>query len=163
MKNLTIREITDTSKLESLLLLIASYPHSDEEMAAVRKQVLKELSEIGDNRYVFGAFRNNEMIAFVQLILKNADNDPDLANGKDMAHVHHLRVRQDLQGDGVGRQMMTFIEEKARHLGKTTLTLGVDNWNKRAIDIYVRSGYVAFKEEQGRTPDEKGFSMRKSL
>ena len=59
--------------------------------------------------------------------------------------------------------MMAFAEDKARQMGKLSLTLGVDDSNERTVDLYRRLGYVVFKEEPGRTPDEKCLMMRKSL
>jgi len=67
--------------------------------------------------------------------LRAADNDLEQTNGKDIVSVHNLQVRSELQGQGIGRKMMAFIEEKARELGNKTITLGVDNTNSRAIDL----------------------------
>ena len=59
--------------------------------------------------------------------------------------------------------MMAYIEDKARNMGITTLTLGVDDSNERAIDLYKKLGYEVFKVEPGRIPEEKCLAMRKSL
>jgi ribosomal protein S18 acetylase RimI-like enzyme len=158
-----IKEITDTSDIDLLLSVVESYPDNAKEIEAIKKQLLFELSQAGDNRHIFADFDEDKIVAFIQIILRNADRDPDLANGKDMAHLHNLQVRSDLQGQGIGRQMMAFIEDKAKQMGKRILTLGVDSWNERAIRLYKGLGYEVFKEEPGRFPGEKGISMKKFL
>ena len=158
-----INEITDTCDIDSLLSIVETYSKTTEQLKLSKKQLLEELSEAGDNRLIFVGLKDDVIVAMIQIILKNADNDPDLANGKDIAHVHNLQVRNDLQGKGIGQQMMAFAENKARQMGKTLLTLGVDDYNERAIYFYKKLGYEVFKEEPGRLPKEKCLVMRKSL
>ena len=158
-----IDEITTTGDINMLLEISSTYNNDPDHLAALRKQFLKELSEAGDNRLIFVARINDIAVAMIQLILKNADNDPEQANGKDIVSVHFLQVRKELQGQGIGRKVMAFIEDKARQLGNTTITLGVDDTNSRAIDLYTKLGYEVFKTLPGRTPDEKCFIMKKGL
>ena len=156
-----IIEITESKDIDLMLSIVKTYPRTNEEMKATQEQLTKELSEAGDNRHLFIGYKDNVSVAMIQIILKNADNDPDLANGKDIAHVHNLQVRQELQGNGIGRDMMDFIEDRARELGKIILTLGVDDTNERAIKMYKNRGYETFKTEPGRFPGEFGYCMKK--
>jgi ribosomal protein S18 acetylase RimI-like enzyme len=143
--------------------IVETYQKTAEQLEASRKQLLKEISELGDNRLIFVGREDDVIVAMIQIILKNADNDPDYANGKEIAHVHNLQVRNDRQGEGFGCDMMDFIEDKAREMGKRILTLGVDGVNERAINLYKRLGYEVFKEGPGQFPGETGYSMRKKL
>ncbi len=158
-----IIEIIDAKDIGILLSIAESYPRSVEESEAVRKQLMSEIAEAGDNRHIYVGYENEKAVAMVQIVLKNADNDPNLANGKDLAHAHNLQVKEDLQGKGIGKIMMAFIENIARCLGKETFTLGVDDTNERAIQLYKKIGYEVFSIGEGRTPEEKCLLMKKSL
>lgn len=98
-----------------------------------------------------------------QLVLKNADNDPELADGHRIAHVHNLWVRRDLGGKGFAREMMAALEAQAADLGFELLTLGVDDFNERAWRLYVSLGFEEFKREAGRSPEEQLILMRKPI
>jgi len=158
-----IREITDNQEIDSLLALTLTYPYAKDQESLLREQLFRELSEIGDNRYIFAGSEDGVLVAMIQLVIKNADNDPDLANSRDVAHVHALWVRHDRQGQGIGRQMMAYLEDKARQMGKRVLTLGVDDINARAIRLYEGIGYEVIKAVDGRTPEEKCLIMIKPL
>lgn len=129
----------------------------DAEAERVFKDVSKELEELGGNRVVFIAFDADRPIGTVQLVLKRADNDPSLANGVTIAHIHHLRVVKDLQKTGLGRNIMDHAENYARQHGFQRLTLGVDDLNTNAIGFYEHLGYKIFKKTEGKTPTEKLF------
>ena len=158
-----ITELTDLNDVDVLVEIASTYPKTHEESIGLKKQLLKELSEAGDNRLIFVGYQNDQAVAMIQMILKNADNDPELADGNKIVHLHNLQVRSELQNQGIGKEMMAFTEDKARELNKKIITLGVDNTNAKAIHLYEKLGYQIFKIEPGRTPDEKGLLMKKEL
>lgn len=162
-KPMTIEEITDKSDIGLLVSIANSYPKTTEEIERSKQQLSAELDEAGDNRHLYVAFEQDSALAMIQIVLNNADNDPELANGAEIAHLHNLQVKKDLQGQGIGRRMMIFIETKGRELGKSTLTLGVDDVNARAIRLYEKLGYELFKSEPGRIPTEKSLCMKKQI
>jgi ribosomal protein S18 acetylase RimI-like enzyme len=123
----------------------------------------RELGEIGKNRLVLVGEVDGDAAATVQLVLDEADNDPDLADGRTVAHVHNLWVRKDLQGRGYAKRMMKWLEARARRLGFQTLTLGVDDYNVVACGLYRSLGYAEFKREEGRSPGEELLLMRKRI
>jgi len=157
------KELEDVKNVDSLLSIVKSYSRTTEQLKPARKQLQQELSEANDNRLIIAGFNDDTIVAMIQLVLKNADNNPDLANGNDIAHIHNLQVRNDLQSQGIGRKMMAFTESKARQLGKKVLTLGVDDRNKRAIKFYDKLGYEVFGEVEGHVPEELCYLMRKML
>ena len=155
--------MTDSENVNALLAIAASYVESPAHLESTETQLARELSEIGDNRHIYVGIEADEPVAMIQLVLKNADNNPKLANGQDVAHLHNLQVRKDRQGEGFGRQMMAFIEDKARQMGKKVVTLGVDDVNARAIALYNGLDYLLFEEAEGRTQEEKCLLMKKRL
>jgi ribosomal protein S18 acetylase RimI-like enzyme len=114
-----------------------------------------ELADSSSRKFFVLIDESNAPAAFVQLLLLNVDNDPDLADGATVAHIHDLRVRQDFQRKGYGKQLMGFVELEAARVYKIEkLTLGVDNWNKAAVSFYENLNYSPLKVAPGRTPEE---------
>ena len=61
--------------------------------------------------------------------------------------IHKLYIDQQVQGKGVGRMVIEFIENAARQNKQTHLTLNVNRFNQKAIDFYFRVGFVeAYRE-----------------
>lgn len=149
--------------IEPLRSIVESYKLSNEQLQYSIKQLTKEIQEIGDNRIIYIATSEDKTVAMIQLVLKTADNDPELANGKEICHLHNLQVRKEFQQNGIGRMMMDHVETQARHLGKKIITLGVDGDNTRVIKLYKNRSYTIFKQEPGRTVDEVLYYMRKDL
>ena len=141
----------------------ASYPAPPDLLAKIEARYAAELTETENRVFFFEYDERGSATGYVQMLLINADNDPELANGRDIAHVHDLRVHQELQGTGIARRLMDRMEENARERGIRYLTLGVDDTNLRAIEFYRRRGYATFKTTPGRTDDELCFFMRKRL
>lgn len=158
-----IIELTNLNEVDVLIEIASTYPKTQEELLAIKKELQKDLSEAGDNRHIYVCYDNDVCVAMIQLILKNADNDPEYANGKDIAHVHNLQVRKDRQSECIGKLIMDYIENKAKEMGKKVLTLGVDGDNDRAIKLYKNRNYEIFRKDKGRTPDEWGYAMKKEL
>lgn len=148
---------------KGLMLVRESYADSDDDIQYAKSRYPQELTET-DNRIFFLAVDKDSVpLAYVQLLVLNADNDPELANGKDIAHIHDLRVHHGQQGKGIGQALIQELENEAKRRGVRSLTLGVDNWNVRAIKFYQSLGYKEFKQEPGRTDEEFVICMVKSL
>ena len=158
-----ILKINELIQIEDLLKIRASYPIEDTDLELLSNRYLFELNENYNRVFFLGFDNENSPSAYVQLIIKNADNDPDLADGNQIAHIHDLRVRSDLQGKGFGKALIKHLEVESYLRGIKLLTLGVDSWNSRAIRFYENLGYAKFKEEPGRTEDEICYFMRKPL
>lgn len=160
---MTINEVHGMEALADLGQVSDTYAESDVEAARQRKALKDELQECGDNRRVFVACEKHVPVAFIELVLNSADNDPELANGKDVAHVHNLQVHKDVQGQGIGTRMMEYVEAIARETGMTKLTLGVDSNNHRARRLYEHLGWLHMKDVKGPSPEQDGMYLYKNL
>jgi GNAT superfamily N-acetyltransferase len=162
-RRLVTREASEASDLELLLGLVESYAPGAEELRLSRLQLTREFAEAGKNRVFLIVFESGLLVAAVELVLKGADADPELADGVMIAHVHHLRVRQDMQRQGLGRESMRQVESEASERGFRWLTLGVDSWNASALRLYEALGYVRFKQAAGPGPADEVYYLRKNL
>lgn len=66
------------------------------------------------------------------------------------AKIRRMRVHPDVQQRGLGRQMLSALEQRAAELGFQTLTLRTTVQQVPAIKLYIRSGY----KEVGRRKKE---------
>lgn len=80
-------------------------------------------------------------------------DDPDYTIEHQRAYISHLVVRREYRRQGIGRELVRFIIDKAIEMGYKELSIGVDLNNYPAIKLYVECGFdkVIFigKEEQG--------------
>lgn len=161
--NLHYVKSNESIRMEDLLAIRTSYPVTDTNLSIISNRYLNELKETDNRIFIIGFDHLNSPFGYVQLIINNADNDPDLANGKNRSHIHDLRVKCDLQNKGFGKSLIKYLETEAKLKGIKTLTLGVDNWNDKAIQFYKKLGYSSFKQVPGRTSDEFVIYMEKEI
>ena len=74
----------------------------------------------------------------------NADTRKILADGCQRAYVTALRIRREFEGLGYVSGLMRFMENEARNLGYTSLSIGVGAEEARNLAIYLHWGYNQF-------------------
>jgi ribosomal protein S18 acetylase RimI-like enzyme len=67
--------------------------------------------------------------------------DKDYFTDHARAYVDNLAVAQDVEGKGVGRALLDYVERWAREHGYREVVLDVFAGNQRAIAFYERQGY----------------------
>ena len=92
------------------------------------------LAVIAGTRRVVVARRGARIVGTVQIDLATPPNQPH------RAEVKKLLVHPDARGAGIARALMLAIEEQARGMHRTLLTL--DTASERAERLYVSLGYV---------------------
>ena len=71
--------------------------------------------------------------------------DKDLADGKTIAYLEALEVKDDLRRRGLGTRLIACVERLAVEQGFRRLTLMVEPDNGPALSLYQRLGFTAFK------------------
>ena len=76
--------------------------------------------------------------------------DPRLCDGKTTAYLSALRIRKEFEGRGHISRLVKAMEDHARSLGYTTLTIGVEAEEGRNRAIYRHWGFdrLLFAQEQ---------------
>ena len=87
-----------------------------------------------------------EPVGMVSLEL--VDDDPEVADGNDVAAVTSLSVLSSAGRRGIGRALTVFAEEQARGRGVRVLTLNTRPSNAAALALYEGLGYRRWKEEE---------------
>src|SRR3989338_3259409 len=121
--------------------------HTTKDLINIEKDLTNEFYELGKNRIILIGFEDERPVGTVQLVFDYVENDSELADGKAVAHIHHLRVAYDLHKTGIGKILMDEAEQLAKALGFKKLTLVVDDWNQNAIEFYLHRGYKQFKQD----------------
>ena len=67
-----------------------------------------------------------------------------MADGKQTGYVTALRIRKEFEGKGYISGLMQYMEDSARAMGFTQLTIGVDAAESRNLAIYLHWGYNRF-------------------
>jgi ribosomal protein S18 acetylase RimI-like enzyme len=161
--NVQITQSVDKADLEFFMEVLSSYSPGIDELRENSAVLEREFAELGDNRLLYIAWEDSMPVGVVQLLLRHADNDPQLADGNNVAHVHHLRVLHQRRRQGIGGKLMRHIESEARLMGYRQLTLGVDSWNPDALAFYRSLGYEVMKEEAGPLSETTLYYLHRHL
>lgn len=154
---------TNRNDIEKAMSIVATFGGTTENLITIEAYIANELCELGENRSLFFLENGNEVVGMVQLIWKNADEDPELADGKDIVHVHALQISKHHNRKGYGYKLMLLLEKEAKGQGILKLTLGVDGDNEKALGLYNKLGYSILKVTEGRASGEKLFYMQKNI
>ena len=112
----------------------------EEPMWPVWRQRFRERIHKGQ-AITFGVILDWDLVGEGTLELETS-KDPRLCNGRDTAYLSALRIRPEFEGQGHISRLVRVMEDHARSLGFTTLTIGVEEWEERNRAIYRHWGYV---------------------
>jgi ribosomal protein S18 acetylase RimI-like enzyme len=138
-QQLVFREATDTDvpelirMMRCLALQEPVLPFDEREVASAWAQFFSSV-EFG-RAWLF--YAGDELAGYVILTLGYSFE----YRGRD-AFVDELYVEGRFRGRGLGRQVMEFVEARARERGVNAVHLEVDRGNEAALALYRRSGYA---------------------
>ena len=113
----------------------------------------KWLDEIrSGNRLVFVYKINGEFIGEGALVFDTGDPDYTISNRR--VYVSRMIVKKEYRNRGIGSEILQLLIAKAKEMGFTEMTIGVDKDNTNAIHLYNKYGFteVLFegKDEHGK-------------
>jgi ribosomal protein S18 acetylase RimI-like enzyme len=87
-----------------------------------------------------------------------------MRKGTRLARLYSIAVDQNIEGRGIGRQLLLALEKKTVAAGKLFLRLEVEKTNQRAINLYQFMGYKIFGDyEHYYENNGDAFRMQKSI
>ena len=92
------------------------------------------------NRLVFVYKINGEFIGEGALVLDTGD--PDYTIPEKRVYVSRMIVKKDYQNRGIGSEILKFLIEKAKEMGFSEMTIGVDKDNVKALHLYKKFGFT---------------------
>ncbi|MCU0401521.1 MAG: GNAT family N-acetyltransferase [Algoriphagus sp.] len=63
------------------------------------------------------------------------------------AKLHKIYLLPEAQGKGAGKALILEVAEQAKKAGQKSLLLNVNKYNQKAIDFYLRMGFVEIYKE----------------
>ena len=97
--------------------------------------------EIADgNRLVFVYKINSEFIGEGALVLETGD--PDYTIKGKRVYVSRMIVKKEYRNSGIGSEILEFLIRKAKEMGFSEMTIGVDKDNENALHLYRKFGFT---------------------
>ena len=148
MLELRAAQAADVPLLYQLIGELADYEHLRDRMVGSPEELGRHL--FGEPRYAAAtlAFWSGE-IAGYSLYFHNYST----FQCRPGIFLEDLFVRPAYRGHGIGRELLTALERRARELGCGRLEWAVLDWNQNAIDFYRRfgaapnAGWTVFRKE----------------
>lgn len=104
------------------------------------------------NRVTYIYKDGDEFIGEISLVKETNDSDYTISNQR--VYVSRLIVKKEYRRKGIGKKLVDFITDKAKELGYSELSIGVDLDNYPALKLYIDSGFdkVIYigEDEQGK-------------
>ena len=149
-----IFEIDDIAKLNTIEPLNLEDYHKCSNIWNMKNQPLtnKWLEEIKNgNRLVYIYKIDGEFIGEGALVLDTSDPDYTIPNKR--VYVSRMIVKKEYKNRGIGSDILKFLIEKAKEMGFSEMTIGVDKDNLNALHLYKKFGFTEIlfdgKDENG--------------
>lgn len=140
--NIELLKIEDYSKCNNIWNM--------KKQSKLAEQFLDELKS--GNRVTYIYKDGNEFIGEISLVKEMNDLDYTIPNQR--VYVSRLIVKKEYRRQGIGKKLVDFITDKAKELGYSELSIGVDLDNYPALKLYIDSGFdkVIYigEDEQGK-------------
>ena len=107
---------------------------------------------LSGNRITYISKDGDEFIGEISLVKDMNDTDYTIPNQR--VYVSHLIVKPKYRRQGIGKMLVDFITDKAKELGYTEMSIGVDLDNYPALKLYTDCGFnriiCVAEDEQGK-------------
>lgn len=101
------------------------------------KQFYSEL--ISGNRITYVYKQDDEFIGEISLVFNM--NDSDYTIDKQRIYVSRLIVKPEKRRNGIGKKLVEYATDKAKGMGYSKMSIGVDLDNYPALKLYADSGF----------------------
>lgn len=95
---------------------------------------------VSGNRLVYIYKINGEFIGEGALVLDTGD--PDYTVSGKRVYVSRMIVKKDYRNRGIGSEILKFLIDKAKAMGYSEMTIGVDKDNTNALHLYRKFGFT---------------------
>ncbi len=112
------------------------------------------------NRLVFIYKINGKFIGEGALVLETGDPDYTIPNQR--VYVSRMIVKKEYRNCGIGSTILAFLIEKAKEMGFSEMTIGVDKDNENALHMYRKYGFTEVLFD-GADEDGEYFKLMKRI
>ncbi len=112
------------------------------------------------NRLVFIYKNNGEYIGEGALVLD--EGDPDYTIPDKRIYVSRMIVKKEYRNRGIGSKILEFLIARAKDMGYSEMTIGVDKDNVNALHLYRKYGFTEVLFD-GADKDGEYFKLMKRI
>ena len=112
------------------------------------------------NRLVFVYKINGEFIGEGALVIDTGD--PDYTVPDKRVYVSRMIVKKEYRNRGIGSEILEFLIRKAKEMGFSEMTIGVDKDNENALHLYRKYGFTEVLFD-GEDEDGEYFKLMKKI
>ncbi len=112
------------------------------------------------NRLVFIYKINGEFIGEGALVFNTGDSDYTIQNQR--VYVSRMIVKKEYRNHGIGSEILEFLIRKAKDMGYSEMTIGVDKDNVNALHLYRKYGFTEALFD-GADEDGEYFKLMKRI
>ena len=94
---------------------------------------------LSGNRITYVCKDGDEFIGEISLVKDM--NDLDYTIPEQRVYISHLIVKHEYRRQGIGKMLVDFITDKAKELGYSEMSIGVDMDNYPALKLYIDCGF----------------------
>lgn len=98
----------------------------------INDEDIADLNAIIYTDYSFGAYENNELIAWAIC---------DYRNWNNTIYIDNILIAEKYRSKGIGKQLIEAVKNKARECGCRLIELETQNTNVPAIEFYLKQGF----------------------
>lgn len=95
---------------------------------------------VSGNRMVF-IYKINGIFIGEGALVKHTD-DSDYTIPDKRIYISRMIVKKEYRNRGIGNEILTFLVEKAKSMGYSEMTIGVDKDNDNAVHLYKKFGFT---------------------
>ncbi len=112
------------------------------------------------NRLVFIYKINGEFVGEGALVIDTGD--PDYTVPDKRVYVSRMIVKKEYRNRGIGSEILEFLIRKAKEMGFSEMTIGVDKDNENALQLYRKYGFTEVLFD-GKDEDGEYFKLMKKI
>lgn len=109
-------------------------------------------SVAGDDYVCYIAKEDDDLIGYILA-----------SRSEDEAEIYSVAVREDHEGQGIGKELLTALEKALKDLRVKTILLEVKEGNDRAYNLYKNFGFVEYRRRARYYEGKDAICMRKEI
>lgn len=138
-----MREMSAAEYDKFLERSIVEYAKGKEEAESMTSEAAMDLAKRSFAELLPNGLETQDSYLYSYTLDGKAIGNLWLAKRGDGCFIYELYLDASLRGKGLGKQLMSLIDQQALILGFDTIRLHVFGFNKVAIKLYESAGYIA--------------------
>ena len=152
--------------ISEALVLYCKNSRIEKTQLAAGLETEDEIREMTKSSLFYVFEKDEKIIGTIRLTFPNfkglseSESSADIFEDKNVCYISRFYVHSDYHGHGIGRELLTFAEEKARSEAISSMFLHTAIENKKLVGFYQKRGFTLF-EKSNRSSYPRGLFVKK--